>query len=419
VTEWKQGKKGVESTLTSRLDAGGERFVCGGSRPWLYQSHSDCGEDMVAVLRSASNLYFATVETAIFVPEAGELDAELLDILQAPVVAPILNFICNAQGPAAAVEPARATLPEQLAVWSDQSIEKAIATIFGEKLGADADSLGRIAREPEWAVLREVVNHPDLVVRAPAESAPIEGFGRRRVVPALKETRVLTGFGRLKSSAAPDIEASKALLRRKALHGANDWLPAYVVKGEGIYFELDPTALADWELLPDVLGRVSKLAQRLAISSYPLPFEVSPRFVLLHTLAHVLINQMVLSSGYSSASLRERIFSGTSGSDMAGVLIYTASGDSDGTLGGLVRMGETDSMRRLLAGSLDAAAWCANDPVCMELGEAGQGPEGCNSAACHSCCLLPETACEHYNKGLDRGLLLSQSSKTFGYFDQF
>ena len=46
------------------------------------------------------------------------------------------------------------------------------------------------------------------------------------------------------------------------------------------------------------------------------------------------IDQLVFESGYSSSALRERVYAGP---DMAGVLIYTADGDSEGSLGGLVR----------------------------------------------------------------------------------
>lgn len=60
---------------------------------------------------------------------------------------------------------------------------------------------------------------------------------------------------------------------------------------------------------------------------------VSPRFVLLHTFAHLLINQLVQDCGYGSASLRERIYSADGDRQMAGILIYTAAGDSEGTMG--------------------------------------------------------------------------------------
>ena len=61
--------------------------------------------------------------------------------------------------------------------------------------------------------------------------------------------------------------------------------------------------------------------------------NISPKFILLHTLAHLLINQLSFDCGYGSSSLRERLYCDIEDNSfpMTGVLIYTASGDSEGT----------------------------------------------------------------------------------------
>ena len=145
---------------------------------------------------------------------------------------------------------------------------------------------------------------------------------------------------------------------------------------------------------------------------------LSPRFVLLHTLGHLLINKLVFECGYSSASLRERLYvSTTPGRAMAGLLIYTAAGDSEGTMGGLVRMARPDNVRAVFASALNDARWCSTDPVCMDAGEKGHGPESCNLAACHGCALIPETSCEEFNRFLDRGLVIGTFERPdLGYF---
>jgi len=117
-----------------------------------------------------------------------------------------------------------------------------------------------------------------------------------------------------------------------------------------------------------------------------------------------LISQLVFDCGYGSSSLRERIYFSETHPQMTGVLIYTAAGDSEGTMGGLVRMGEPGQLDRTIARALDRARWCSSDPVCIE--SVGQGPDNCNLAACHSCALLPETSCEMQNRLLDRGVLI-------------
>ena len=156
------------------------------------------------------------------------------------------------------------------------------------------------------------------------------------------------------------------------------------------------------------MDRISLLASRpertLVHPGLADPFMI-PRFVMLHTFAHLLINQLVFECGYSSASLRERLFCSIGNEPMAGVLVYTAAGDSEGTMGGLVRMGKPGNLEPTIIAALDRARWCSSDPVCMELGEKGQGPGSMNLAACHSCGLLPETACETFNRFLDRALV--------------
>ena len=104
---------------------------------------------------------------------------------------------------------------------------------------------------------------------------------------------------------------------------------------------------------------------------------------------------------------------------MSGLLVYTAAGDAEGTLGGLVRMGEPGRLEAVIMRALEAATWCSADPVCMEMGaRSGQGPDSCNLAACHNCTLVPETACENFNRFLDRGVLVGEIGKReLGFFD--
>lgn len=96
-----------------------------------------------------------------------------------------------------------------------------------------------------------------------------------------------------------------------------------------------------------------------------------------------------------------------------GLLIYTAAGDAEGTLGGLVRQGEAPHFAETLIRMLEAAAWCSADPLCAE--HTGQGFGNLNRAACHACTLLPETSCQTGNTLLDRALVVG-SARVPGYF---
>jgi hypothetical protein len=93
------------------------------------------------------------------------------------------------------------------------------------------------------------------------------------------------------------------------------------------------------------------------------------RYVLLHSFAHAFIRQLALSSGYTAASIRERIYSrdpGPQGEPMAGVLLYTAAPDSEGTLGGLVSLDQTDALGTRLDAALEQVRLCVSDPLCAE-----------------------------------------------------
>ena len=102
--------------------------------------------------------------------------------------------------------------------------------------------------------------------------------------------------------------------------------------------------------------------------------------------------------------------------DMQGLLIYTSAGDSEGTMGGLVRLGEPEFFNKIFVNALRKALWCSTDPVCNETPR--QGPFGLNQGACYSCCLLPETSCDVTNTFLDRGFVVgTQSNPDIGVFN--
>jgi hypothetical protein len=181
------------------------------------------------------------------------------------------------------------------------------------------------------------------------------------------------------------------------------------VRGEGVFLRLDEDRLASWEKALAVAARVERMRtahqrvmeQRATDPSRIPPSPATPRMVLLHTLAHVLINEWSLEAGYPAAALRERLYAADG---MAGVLVYTATSDSAGSLGGLVAQGEPDHLDRTIRSAVHRAEWCSSDPLCVESEASGTG--GTNLAACHACVMLPETSCEHNNILLDRALLV-------------
>lgn len=292
------------------------------------------------------------------------------------------------------------------------------------RMGADSDVEETSYRQQEYLVFSR-----DLQVGYPKTDLDIRGadlstygalvqktFTRIALLHKLRETRAFEGFSRIYPS-GPSREEQRDLF----METRKRWLPAIVVRGEGIFLQFSESGLQQWldRHGADLEGRLSLMRQNmdsLATRRHQELRVISPRFVLLHTFSHLLINQLVQDCGYGSASLRERIYSAEGDSPMAGILIYTAAGDSEGTMGGLVRMGQPDRLENAIQRALEKARWCSTDPVCIE--SRGQGPDNCNLAACHSCALLPETSCEEQNRLLDRGVVIGTIEKPeIGFFN--
>ena len=235
----------------------------------------------------------------------------------------------------------------------------------------------------------------------------------------LREVRAIKGFTRINPPGDPD-SADVARLSKEPL----DWLPAIEVRGEGIFLALNEEKLSSWETRPDVMARVSECEARHRVDweerygeEAKTPRAITPRYMLCHTIAHALMRQLTLECGYSSASLQERIYAGTGDERMAGLLIYTATPDSDGTLGGLERQGKAGRIAGILQRAVDAIEWCSSDPLCIT--DMMGAEKSYSHSVCHACCLAPETSCESFNSFLDRALLTGDGTGSgLGYFEE-
>jgi hypothetical protein len=279
-------------------------------------------------------------------------------------------------------------------------------------------------RRSEYDALKAGRGAPqsDLLVEGASLSgygSPIpESFSHLALIHKLRETRALAGFTRI---LPPDGTLTSPRLQTLALDRRIDWLPATIVRGEGIFVELDIARMNNWiDRTPIINQRIGQLNRRYnqrRTDQSQLPRPISPQFVLVHTFAHVIINQLAYECGYGSASLRERLYCDLANpsNPMCGVLIYTASGDSEGSMGGLVRQAEAGLFENIITRAIRKAGWCSSDPVCVE--STGQGSDNFNLAACHGCCLLPETSCEEGNRLLDRALLVGKPGEPeIGFF---
>ena len=228
-------------------------------------------------------------------------------------------------------------------------------------------------------------------------------------VKRLREIRVFKGFTRI-GGPIPPVSPN--------IVGADTWLPAIDLFGEGVFLVLSEKALGQWEQQPSVIKIAAELQDRFEASGLadqvrktggmqqPPNGRITPRFILLHTLSHMLIRQFETSAGYPASSLKERIYCGT---NMAGLLIYVAVPDIAGSLGGLSELAKPERFLAVLSETFRKAEWCSLDPVCSE--HEGQGPHQLNRSACHGCALIPEPACVVGNEILDRTLVKGDHSK--------
>lgn len=419
---------------------------CSGDRPWLGEGRTEpCAQPLVGGMINQTNIYFPKVFAAIGLPDLPSESAGLAELVasinRANLNTAMTKMMWRVNKDDACIYVCAKLHSFEVACEAEQ-VAQALPLIFdgpGFVAVADAatpeqpESEQLAFRRAEFDVLRRTLDRadaPDLRVReAEVPHSLTTWISRVNLVEKLKETRVFFGFDRLRQDdlALGDMPASalKQLFRWPTEEG-EAWLPAIRVYGEGVYVELNAERLSLWQRESGtwLAKRLEdRFLARLATIHRALPplggvtLEWASRYLLVHSFAHILINQMVFECGYSTAALRERLFvSADPSAPMAGLLIYTAAGDSEGTLGGLVRLGRPERFGPLVQRALARAAWCSADPICSEqLG--GQGSMLANQAACHGCILLPETSCETTNHALDRAMAVGlPDCREVGFF---
>jgi hypothetical protein len=389
---------------------------CPGKRPWLGGNHEACNHKPRAVQRGASNLYFPIVESALSIPpwsdrlqeaigvywdslESVEAEdrATHIRILATSVLGPVLQEL-NLSPEQLALEVNRRLSNQQQMDVTDLRVEE--YRQFTSEV-------------PVEGLDREFEIRPQ-----PVPDSLTPWFSRLVKAVRLREVRAMTGFTRIQPPGDPSAPSARLSITDLG------WLPAIEVRGEGIFLEFDATALEKWEQIQAVRDRASKINNNLIAEwesrhdDGTLPSRtITPRFLLIHTFAHALMRQMTLDCGYSSTALRERLYAADGSSAMAGVLIFTASTDDDGTLGGLQRQGAPERIERTVLSAVQSQEWCSSDPLCIE--DMMSDTDPFLHAACHSCVLAPETSCEEFNRFLDRATLVgSPGLPELGFFSQ-
>ena len=397
-------------SMTKAFGEDRELPPCPGRHPHLGSyEREECSQRTRTLLVGASNLWFGITSTALSLPsKTGRLE-HLVErhwaVLEKAASREILTAFRQV-GTLPAFEP-----------WSDEELWAALTT---RRQGAASPPPSSVdLKIAEWATFSnpEACEQTD-DLRTTAAQTP-RRYAREIeqvvLVEKLRVVKALTGFTRIQSPGDfGDPSEIPEDIRVPLTRGEPSWVPAAEVRGEGIFLRLRESTVQDYLRRPE-LESLDK-AFREAHTRFRQARKIVPptghypglRYVLLHTLSHLLIRQLSIECGYSAASVAERIYSRAPddpNGPMAGILLYTAAADSEGTLGGLVALGKPNELQRNLTEALRRAALCSSDPLCAENPPIANA-RTLHAGACHACAFVSETSCERGNKFLDRNLLV-------------
>ena len=415
-------KGAFEKDCFEKLDKASkeENFRCEGGHPHRHEK-GKCTLYPRTVQRGSSSVYFPVVYSSLVIPPyADKLNAR---IEKSAAFGNCITIIADEEP-----ENRINKITQKLSKWAENialeigepnsNVETILKRKWLDECKAEIDVNSVKYRAEEYEALSGEINTPSgFLGDFSREGIRKELFQDKlphiKAVSLIDKVRVvnaLIGFSRINPVSGKDDDGFVHIKESETR-----WYPAYEVRGEGIFIEFEQADIDQWIINnPAVAERAKKINHNYARSfiGQNHPRVITPKFVLLHTISHLLIKQLSFECGYSIANLSERIYCANEieGKQMAGIFIYTASGDSEGTLGGLVRQGKPDAFPRIFKKAITGAKTCSNDPVCIF--SKGQGRESLNLAACHACALLPETCCEERNSFLDRGLII-------GTFDDY
>ena len=399
------------------IPGGAPLGYCQGERPWLgpnaqepcHHPENDKPERNRLLVRSASNAYFSQVISVISLPEA---DAELKEAVSL-VYEDFLQYAEDEN------DLKRERRKERVA----HALEKFDNHTVWEEVQRRKSGQGEVSKSIKQVEIETLLSSPETIgFDVPegdfyARSKSISGLApflenkleRIVLVHKLKEVMALVGFTRFEAALA-DIEGELSIgVRRAALDLESEWFPAIENRGEGIFLSFNKEAIIKWQQREAVKKRSSSLyksfekwRQQRGINPDKMRFPGLP-YIMLHSLSHLLITAVSLDCGYSASSIRERIYAGESG---YGILLFTGTTGSEGTLGGLIEAG--GNIEEYLASALELGRLCSNDPVCAEHSpENEQEDRLLHGSACHGCLLIAETSCEKRNEFLDRALVVN------------
>ncbi|MEU2128485.1 DUF1998 domain-containing protein [Streptomyces sp. NPDC018352] len=411
----------ADRSMAEAMGKRGEQELpaCRGHHPHL-GAFDTCGENVRTIALGATNSWFASQLRVFSLPRADE------PLTQA--VREHWEFLAPLAGIPA--EAARMLLPTQ-ACWpvlEEYGVDKVWKAVTEEAATCSAvpgvnpepDDEGFDLATPEWEAFTAPHRYelPDFTTepeKVPATTA--RWLERVILVHRLREVSALTGFTRIDAPEWMPQDDDPTIKAAPLTKEPPTWVPCAELRGEGVFLAFREERLGEWEKRPEVVAREKVL--KAAHVTWCLARGLGPqwpgiRYVLLHTFAHVLIRGFALECGYGASGIAERVYARSGKHPMAGILLYTAAPDSEGTLGGLVSLGGKDRLGPVIDQALEEARLCSSDPMCAEHDPRVHGR--LHGAACHACLFAAETSCERGNHYLDRALLVETLAGDLGAF---
>lgn len=413
---------------------------CEGHDVWKKDAEGkSCDGKLRVLLRSANNLYFPNISSSVNIPFDSVMDVINSDESKRKDFDSIKRWGSSSKELIQLLlQKMISDLRDEFPKKNEKQIKKEIMSglEFGNGFASDDDAVEVMDyRREEFNVLSNVTKYDNS-----SDQLKETVFDKRSLVEAgvpsfincvslihqLEVVSALRSFSRLTPT---DSDSMKEIIREES--GKTDFpKPVSLMRksdrcyvgmrsrGEGIFISLDDGQVSSWMNKiqgSSIANRINSKVNNKGVFADEIKY-ITPDYYLLHTLSHILLRELSISSGYSSTALKERLYySDKPGEEMYGILIYTSSSDSEGTLGGLVKQGVPDRLKGILSAAIEKAKWCSFDPVCID--SEGQGSDSLNAGACHACALISETSCEKRNQFLDRGVLIgSLSEPELGFF---
>jgi hypothetical protein len=417
-------KKSLEGVLTSEglLKRG---IGCSGDSPWLLDEKKkiiteNCSEVAQAVQKSSSNIYFPIIVSSIYIPPIKlGFDQVVIDFFESEK-AQIVKKIANKYSSFTEdkIWEMACTISQEL---SEHSNNQQIKNEFLAYFNSPPDDLDISFKENEYQAFTSGLSYSgnlEFQISKKERNLYSEVISKYLdeviLLKKIKVTRAFCGFTRIlpAEEMAADISREQKIIQT---YGSQAEVIVDEIIGEGLLLIFNETIINQWISLPDVIHEFNRLPESVR-NDLKEKFENPIKFMLLHSFAHALISEISTLSGYSTSSLAERIYvNNTNEITMSGIMIYTADSDGEGSLGGLVRLGEPLNLNVIFRNAINKNSWCSSDPICSDYGI--QGSTMSNLAACHNCLILPETSCEYFNQYLNRRYLNTENYiDSIGYF---